>query len=224
MCGPPAKVAVTHHSPAPCLGLADSRAPKEAYLRRAAGGTEPLDQPGSFTARQGSQALPGAEDGPSVSTHSSGSALAASCHWLQELGGAAREFRLGLDGAQSFDVRLRAAVWLRHAVWGGKGQAIWAGPGLLSNVNQALCDPQGMSLSRCFNLSVSVSSSARWGHCEHKGDEEKQFQEAQHRGGKWQSFTRTLKIKVAFLWHLSECQPDPKSFVFVSWGRRKEGP
>lgn len=99
---------------------------------------------------------------------SSGSALAAGCRWLQELGGAAREFRLGLDSAQSFDVRLRVAVWLRHAVWGGKGQAIWAGPGLSSNVNQALCDPQGRSLSRCFNLSVSVSSSVRWGHCEHK--------------------------------------------------------
>lgn len=154
---------------------------------------------------------------------SSGNALAASCHWLQELRGAAREFRLGLDGAQSFDVRLRAAVWLRHAVWGGKGQAIWAGPGLPSNVNQALCDPRGMSLSRCFSLSVSVSSSVRWGHCEHKGDEEKWFQEAQHRVGKWQSFTRTLKIKVAFLWHLSGCQPDPKSFVLVSWGCCKEG-
>lgn len=53
---------------------------------------------------------------------SSGSSLAASCHWLQELGGAAREFRLGLDGAQSFDVRLRVAVWLSMPSGDGRGR------------------------------------------------------------------------------------------------------
>lgn len=64
---PPAKVAVTRHSPSLCLGMAGSSGPKEAAPRRAAGRTEPLDLPGSLTARQGSQALPGEENGPSLS-------------------------------------------------------------------------------------------------------------------------------------------------------------
>ena len=101
--------------------MAGSRGPKEAALRRAAGGTEPLDLPGSLLGREARHCL-----GRRIALHclprSCRNALMGGCHCLQELGGAAREFRLGLDSAQSLGGRLRAAVGSDTLSWEGRGK------------------------------------------------------------------------------------------------------
>ena len=80
-----------------------------------------MDLPGSLLGREARHCL-----GRRIALHclprSCRNALMGGCHCLQELGGAAREFRLGLDSAQSLGGRLRAAVGSDTLSWEGRGK------------------------------------------------------------------------------------------------------